>query len=373
MKTVKEIPESSPLKRILICMILALASALAVSGCATTSSPQGNSTGSVENDPLYDGVATITFDSLLTGDDTGDFERLGDRALRMGQQDKAVYAYLRALQQGGDKAVLFTNIGEIHKARGNSKLAQLAFNRALEAEPDHVPALLGAGLILLSQRHYDLAESKLEQAVALDKRRVEKGNTQVATAYPEGEMRGVTVDREKLPGESARDLSEDGGFKSYDVSSPVGAYNGLGMLADLAGEFDRAIAFYRVADAIRPGSAVTQNNLGYSYYLAGDLAAAEEHFRRTIHLDPEFERGWRNLALVLSHRQQYEEAVRALSHVGDKSEAYNILGYLCMMQGMHDDARRFLEKAISLSPVYYEMAYQNLERNRLMKKNRLSN
>lgn len=373
MSTIKAIPESVPAKGVLICIALALVSVLSVSGCATTSSFQENAAGSVENDPLYDGVTTITFDSLLTGEDTGDFERLGDRALRMGQQDKAVYAYLRALQQGGDKAVLFTNIGEIHKARGNSKLAQMAFNRALEARPDHVPALLGAGLIHLAQRDYDLAESKLQQAVALDKRRVEEVNSQVAAAYPEGDARDVTVDADTVPGERPRNLPEAGGFKSYDVSSPVGAYNGLGMLADLAGEFDRAIAFYRVADAIRPGSAVTQNNLGYSYYLAGDLAAAEAHFRRTIHLNPDFERGWRNLALVLSHREQYEEAVRALSHVGDKSEAYNILGYLCMMQGMHDDAARFLEKAISLSPVYYEMAYQNLERNRLMRKNRLSN
>lgn len=43
-------------------------------------------------------------------------------------------------------------------------------------------------------------------------------------------------------------------------------------------------------------------------------------------------------------------------------QAYNTVGYLCMLKERYDDAEMFLQRAVELSPFYYELAYENLDR-----------
>lgn len=300
-----------------------------------------------ENDPLYDGVNAIAFDSVLTGDPDADFEQIGDQALRKGEQDKAIYAYLRATQRGGDKAVLFSKIGAVQHARGNHKLSLMAYSRALEADPESVQALQGAGLVSLGLRHYYESENYLEKALQLDQARFVSVQVQVPPA-DNGELSEV----DSIPS------------LDHDASSPYQVYNGLGVLADLAGDYPKALRYYQVANAIRPHSALIQNNLGYSYYLNGDLASAERHFLRAINLNSGFMRSWHNLALVYVRQGRNSEALSVLTKVMSSAKAYNTLGYLNMLEGKRSQAERYLQEAISLSPSYYALAQQNLERNR---------
>ncbi len=325
---------------------------LAAGGCSSTGGNRSN-TASADSDALYNGMAPITFDSMFTGEDTDDFETLGDRARREGEEDKAIYAYLRATQTGGDKARLFAKIGDLHQARGNARLSLLAYNRALQTDPDWVPALQGAGLVYLRQRHYEEAQGHLERAVALDQQRLggeqaERASSADMPSAARGEAKGEAS--EALP--------------PHDARSPYQAYRGLGVLADLAGEHEQAIRYYQISGAIRPHSAITHNNLGYSHYMAGDLDSAKRHFRRAILIEPSFKRGWCNLALIHQRQGRQEDALSALEQVLTKSEAYNTLGYLNMLAGNHTQAEQFLQQAIALSPSYYEEAQQNLERNR---------
>ena len=346
--------------------VLALAvGALTLGGCATTDSAAVAP--SAEGDPLYDGVAPITFDNLLTGDAAGaDFVALGDRAQRAGEQDKAIYAYLRGIQQGGEKALLFTRIAGIHKAKGNAVLAEQALQRALDADPDYVPALVGYGQSRLAKRDFQAAEDSFQKAIDLDWRRLEGGAPDKARAHTVEPGPAVESTKEAAEAQATGAGVYSPTMNTYDSQSPAGAYNGLGVLADLSGDYRRAVTYYTVAAAIRPNATNIINNLGYSYYLAGDLAAAERYFREVLQVDPSFERGWRNLALVYTRQERYDDALAVLSQIMDSAEAYNTLGYLCMVQGQHGRAQRFLEQAISLSPVYYELAYQNLEKSRLM-------
>ncbi len=201
-----------------------------------------------------------------------------------------------------------------------------------------MPALEGAGLVHLRQRHYEEALEHLESAVMLDQQRL-------------GGVRSTRTERSSA-------------LPPHDSRSPYRAYRGLGVLADLAGEYGQAVRHYQVSDAIHPHSAITQNNLGYSHYLAGDLDRAKSHFRRAIAIDPGFKNGWCNLALIHLRQRRQEDALSALEQVMSKPEAYNTLGYLNMLAGNHIQAEQFLEKAISLSPSYYQQAQQNLEQNR---------
>jgi len=56
----------------------------------------------------------------------------------------------------------------------------------------------------------------------------------------------------------------------------------------------------------------------------------------------------------------------ALGRVMGKAEAYNSMGYLCMLQGKHLEADKFFDQAIELMPSYYKLAYENKDQNKML-------
>jgi uncharacterized protein HemY len=52
----------------------------------------------------------------------------------------------------------------------------------------------------------------------------------------------------------------------------------------------------------------------------------------------------------------------------EKPDAYNNLGYLCMINQQYDNAEYFLQKAIKLSsPSYHVKAHENLDRLEILR------
>ncbi len=140
-----------------------------------------------------------------------------------------------------------------------------------------------------------------------------------------------------------------------------GAHNALGVLADTERNYETAIAHYRVALTHNPESALLLTNLGYSYYLTGDLERAEEFYRTAIGIDASYSRPVANLGLVYARRGDYDDAVVILRKVIQRPQAYNDVGYLAYQNGDLDAAAWLLSEAIRSSPSYYETAHENLE------------
>jgi len=454
-----------------------------VSGCATVANTPDMQ---VENNPLYDGKSSVTFESVFTAEEGVDYVQLGDTELAKGDLDKALFAYIKALQGDVDQATVYFKIGTIHRNRNNLKLAEKAFLKVVDSNPDHVEALQALGLINLKTRHYLKAKQYFNSAIKADEKRLSglEENEIIPTVSNE-EMRLIESDivvlkqdlrktlkyRSELYGqidslgngegyqsqydskiallskeletlladfseshpdvvsvksqliqlEAKRDqersqpqsaveqekvaeikqqltqtndkATEIGSLlrakqqelskaqtvtiqkkavKPYDRSSPVWAYNGLGVLADLKGSYEEAIEYYQKANQIHPRLAQINNNLGYSNYLANNWPSAEKYFRRALNYNPNYERTWRNLGLLYTRRGQYVDALMTLSRVMGKAEAYNSMGYLCMLQGKHADADKFFDEAIDLMPSYYKLAYDNKEKNKLLKSRNLA-
>lgn len=110
------------------------------------------------------------------------------------------------------------------------------------------------------------------------------------------------------------------------------------------------------------------NNVGYSYYLAGNLQAATNWFDAAIQAEPGYELAIRNLALLYARQGWYPEAIDTFIKVVKKPEAYNDVGYIAMRNGDFDAAALMLTEAVRLSPTYYVTAYNNLEMLEEMKK-----
>jgi tetratricopeptide (TPR) repeat protein len=90
----------------------------------------------------------------------------------------------------------------------------------------------------------------------------------------------------------------------------VDARNGLASLYAEQGELDKAIELWEAltASASGPESAYMVSNLGYAYFLRGDLASAQASLEKACLLDPLNYRAWHHLGNVLGQAGQAERA-----------------------------------------------------------------
>ena len=103
----------------------------------------------------------------------------------------------------------------------------------------------------------------------------------------------------------------------------VDARNGLASLYAEQGELDKAIALWEslTASAAGPESAYMVSNLGYAYFLRGDLASARAALEQACLLDPLNYRAWHHLGNVLGKAGEaqraeamYRQAAALLGH-----------------------------------------------------------
>lgn len=297
-----------------ILSLFVVVSAAWLTGCASVpANPEDQQATEVANadhsEGLYDGEPDVVFATEFPVESAEEAVIRADQALVSGKMDLALYMYVRAYSLQKDNLYALTRIAEIHESRGNTSLATRAFSAVLREDPTHTGALQGLGLIYLQSRHYDEALALLERAVAED-------------------------------------------------PALWRANNGIGVIADMRGDHAAAVRAFDAALQTRPDDAALLNNRGYSYYLDGKLPEAARDF--TSAAGKGSERAWLNLGLVMARQRQYEQAVATLQRVVDPEVAYNDVGYVAMRLGDMDVARTFFEKAIQLSPRYFEAAQQNL-------------
>jgi tetratricopeptide (TPR) repeat protein len=206
----------------------------------------------------------------------------GDEAWRAGKFDLAIYLYVQAL----------------------------AFEFALERQPDDAAASERLGLLYLQSARDTQTQALFERAVSLQPNR----------------------------------------WRSH---------NGLGILADRRRDFAAAIGHYDRALEIEPKAAPVMNNRGYSRFLAGDPVAAETDLKEAIRLGAS-DGAWTNLGKVQASQARYEEALQSFLQTMDLPHAYNLLGEAAMEGGDYIVAQRYFTTAISASPRYFGEAQKNL-------------
>jgi Tfp pilus assembly protein PilF len=238
----------------------------------------------------------------------------GDQALGNRDMDLALYMYVRAYDIDKQNVYALQRIGEIHDARGNARLASMAFNAALRYEPANASVLQSLGLIYLQAKRHDEAESLLQRAVA-------------------------------------------------ENPSLWRSHSGIGILADMRGEHQQAIESHNAALAVNPDDASLLNNRGYSQYLAGAYTEAAEDF--TAAGTAGAERAWLNLGLVRARQKRYPEAVQIMSRAVEQEVAFNDVGYIAMRQGDLGVAEVYFQKAIEVAPRFFEEAQRNLDELRV--------
>lgn len=303
------------IKNLLACIVLALA----LAGCASNAQRQAGA------DPyaaLGDGGSSLEYSTAFPVASAEEAYRNGAAALRARDADRALFEYLRGMRmEQSPKAEPLYRIGIIHHGRGNHDLAKMAYRWALEVDGKHVGARTALGVALLEQRDFDNAEKQLQPLLSRGR-------------------------------------------------APWQAHNAMGVIADIRGDYSQAQSYYQKALEASPNTPLVLNNLGYSRYLAGDWAGARQSLRQAVSANPGYELAWRNLGLVYAREGDYATAVEAVARNGDRSKAYNDIGYISMLEGRYEDAMGFFEEAMRLSPSYYVTASQNAQNlDNMMRRN----
>ncbi|WP_066014477.1 tetratricopeptide repeat protein [Endozoicomonas atrinae] len=294
--------------------------ALLMSACAGMPSGQPE----MDQGKLYEG--DLTADLLGVVDAATEKEALakGDNYWARGDSDRALLYYIRALDLNKKSFNAAAKIAGVHQHRGNAILAEQAWRTVLAIDDEHVMALEAMGLLKLEQRDYIQANGYLQKALDLWK---------VQTASSE---------------------------KDQPIYTPWLAANGLGVIEDLNRKYPSAVAHYHRALEMAPNQPMLLNNLGYSSMMAGKLDHAEAHLRKALRIKSDYGLARRNLALVLTRRNQSEHAVRVLTPVMGEAAARNDVGYMMMLNDQPNMAEKLFRQAIELSPSYYDEAWKNL-------------
>ncbi len=237
----------------------------------------------------------------------------GEAALQGAQRNKALFYFQQALELDGNNLVALNKIAKVYSGSAMWDQASLVYKKLVTLDPTNADTHEQYGLILFNNR--------IEQ----------------------GAIKELSL---------ALDLNP----KCWRC------LNGLGFLADLSGEYKKAVSFYEKALTLFPNNPIVLNNYGYSHYLVGNWQDAKKYFKQSLRTNPNNPLAIRNLALIETREQDYQSAILLFGKVMSEPEAYNNVGYFCLLDNRFEKAEEFLKVAIKLSPSYYANAHNNLRR-----------
>jgi len=281
---------------------------LALNGCATT--PESSQT--VEPPPYIDADAVPTA-KAMTPHAPLSFEAelaRADQIRDAGQQQEAIWRYLRALQLDFDSPIPRERIAYIHLAKDVDR-AEHIFRRLVKERPAMPSMRVGLGLAEYAAGKHEQASETLQFALALD---------------PESAV----------------------------------AITALGLIDDARGDHESARLRYAEALALEPARYEIQNNAGMSYTMSGDFEKAIEAFNNAIFLDPNDPVVHNNLGFVLGKMRRYDAALESFKTFSPEGEALSNTGSMCFLNGDYRCAIDYYESALQVPIDDREQLLSNL-------------
>jgi len=239
-----------------------------------------------------------------------EYVRLGDAAWQAQDLDRAIYYYVQAMGKSPHDAATLAKMGAIEDGRGNSTLAEAAFELAHSADPQEPRIAERLARLYLQRGYVDGAAEIYAQVLALDPRRTRSldGMGEVCLA------------------------------RSDYVQS--------------IGYFDRALA------ADMPDASAVLTHRGFAKLRINDLTGAEADLRAALTISQR-EDSWRYLGDLHVLRGDTGAALNSLLNIMDTAQAFNEIGVILMNTKNYGAAREYFSKAIKASPAWFEEAQKN--------------
>ena len=276
--------------------------------------------------------AYLNAQDLMPGDARWPYY-LGHLYKSIGQTEKSIQSFERALQRNPSEIATLTWLGRLYLEQGKPEVAEPLFERAAQLPPRNVAVMAGLGQAALARRDYQRAVTVLEEALAFDP-------------------------------------------SAASIHSPLAnAYRGLGDTA----KAEEHLKLWRNTDLVVPDRLRADLDMsiesGLSYELRGvralegrDFKAAEEYFRKGVQLAPATSALGRSLrhklgtALVLQGDvngavARFEEVAKLAPADGldeASAKANYSLGVIHAGSGQTNQAIQRLNAAVKYNPNYAE-------------------
>lgn len=245
----------------------------------------------------------IDVNKKLGEPDAAEMERLGDQQIIQGNPNMAFVYYDKAVKMDPLRHGVYYKRGMLLISRGLLDAASAEFDQILKTAPDYALAHEGKGRIALIRGDLDESRKQFRRALELKE--------DLWQAYS---FLGIIADRKKEYGEAQRHYQK---AISYNPRS-ASLFNNLGMSYAMDGHDEKALRSYQLAAELDPENrkvyrnmavvlgklgryeealeafqlsgdeASAYNNLGYIHMVQGDYLQAVTAFRKAIELKPVF-------------------------------------------------------------------------------------
>ena len=129
-------------------------------------------------------------------------------------------------------------------------------------------------------------------------------------------------------------------------------YHALAVLADRQRRFAQAQSLYERALQLKPDDAEILNDLGYCFYLAGQLDKAESALLKAVARGPAEPRYRNNLGLVYGHQRRMPEALACFQKAGSEADAQYNLAFVHASLGEAEAAKACFQQALNIDSSY---------------------
>ena len=304
----------------------------------------------------------------------------GNVMLMIGQIDRAIEHYSRAIELNPDHATAYNNRGNARCNMDDPALAIEDFNKAIKLEPDYAEAYNNRGTAYKNKGDYDYAIKDYNTAIQLNRNLTEAYINRGAAYSDKGEYdRSITDYNTAI--KQGRNLSEayynrgnaycDKGdidaaiadFTKAIQSKPnfAEAHHNRGNSYKEIDEPDLAIQDYNTAIQLNPDYAEAHNSRGVFYREKGEPDLAIEDCSKAIRLKPNYAQAYNNRGVSYQEKGEYNLAIEdfntAIQLKPDDADTYNNRGGVYVKIGDYNRAISDLNMAIDLKPDY--VTYSN--------------
>ena len=258
--------------------------------------------------------------------------------LGLGDDDKAIMYYRKALDIDSNCAYAHNNLGNAVKAKGDLDGAIAEYRQALAIDPFYAVAHFNLGNALYWKGDVDGAIDEYRSALEDNPNLLEAHYNLGFALKRKGDLDGAIAE-----------------YKTVLSINPnnATAHNNLGVALYDKGDILSAISEYRTALSIDPNDATAHFNLGNALLTKGDLDGAMGEYRKSIAIDPSDPTAYFNLGNTLKAKgdvagavAEYEKAVKLDPKL---AIAWSGLGICYYEAGDLEQARTCFNKAIKFS------------------------
>ncbi len=275
---------------------------------------------------LYNFNKSINLDSL----DPGAYFNRAMTYFMLDKPDSAISDFknvLRLTKSNTDKALTFTNMGEIYHKAGNDSLALYFYNISINTDSLIAQSYNNRGMFYFQKNNFLNALSDFEKAISIDE---------------------------------------------YYAD----ALNNRGWVLTKQNKFSEALKDFNEALKINPEYALAYNNRGFMKFSSGDISGAIADYSKAIGIDSSLNEAFLNRGWAYSSLKDYEKAVIDLSKVIQKYPRHQtavtnrafaffyLKDYTKAGKDFEDALKYFPENAVSWQNIaWYHMQINDLDKS----------